>query len=504
MGVGRDALSRKRREGRRRGAALCEIPIAGKLMRFRSWGSESRWHGMIDRMRRAIFVAGAVVGLAWYALSARAADEAGGGAGDVAHAPAAPFRFSAAAVDLARRTAAAELAKREDPRSRRPAGLGDVDSPEGTQLAVDKAFADLGDNPFAESAWARLRYLGPAALDVLAKGLKAPYAMTRKRCAELLQVRGSPAVNKLARALRSDPIPEVRAAAAVSLGKTYDPEAVPFLMAGLSDSEKVVQTSIVRSLCEIRDGRAIEPLRRRVDPLETIVFVTAFNDSDNADGPIEPLVPPELLQILQLARDAETLAGESYGRAEIDRLAAHIGSKSSPVSDACLQAVGSLDMRLAASQALRAKRSREMLQFLSASAAPDAVEHLIDDLQSDDQDVRKETLENLGGAGRWAAPLLVELLDDPSLVLEPVEQRINGKRRALPTQHLAKNALILFLANAGHEPNVVDASTQRLADRYDDEIRLAHEWWRQYGSDFLEGKKVPNPQLTLVTGVPVK
>jgi hypothetical protein len=109
----------------------------------------------------------------------------------------------------------------------------------------------------------------------------------------------------------------------------------------------------------------------------------------------------------------------------------------------------------------------------------------------------------LGNADRWAAPLLVELLSDVTLEKNPG----NGVSNVFqfdpwiggwPGSHPAHSALRECLSNAGLPGRVLNLATGKRPDAVQVEIKRAQDWWREHGSAFLQGKKVPNPELTMV------
>ncbi|KQC04896.1 MAG: hypothetical protein APR53_02575 [Methanoculleus sp. SDB] len=91
--------------------------------------------------------------------------------------------------------------------------------------------------------------MGSPAVPFLLKALSHPSADTRVGAAEALAVIRDPAaVTPLAGVLRTDPVYEVRWAAALALGWMRDVRAVPHLVAGLRDSSKYVRSGAADAL----------------------------------------------------------------------------------------------------------------------------------------------------------------------------------------------------------------------------------------------------------------
>src|SRR5262249_15859081 len=126
-------------------------------------------------------------------------------------------------------------------------------------------------------------------------------------------------------------------------------------------------------------------------------------------------VPPELLDVYQLAIEAGMFAGETYGETEAAKLIEQFESPWPEVSETCKIEISSLRVRSPFPALIRAKPSPNKYVSLIRLGTPEAIDHLIEVLESGDLEARKLALSSLSFAGRWAVPLLVELLDDPTL-----------------------------------------------------------------------------------------
>lgn len=110
----------------------------------------------------------------------------------------------------------------------------------------------------------------------------------------------------------------------------------------------------------------------------------------------------------------------------------------------------------------------------------------------------------LGGAGRWAAPLLMAMLDDESLKI-PARPGVVGEpgdgysmqEEAWPESHTAHTHLSGFFSRHGLRGELLNLANGQTND-VPAEIIAVKAWWQKYGSAFLEGRKVPNPKLTSI------
>jgi HEAT repeat protein len=156
--------------------------------------------------------------------------------------------------------------------------------------------------------------------------------------------RGAKAVAPLIEVLKTSPNAGLRSVAALELGNTFQPRAVPALIEALDDPDSNVRSSAIHALMYQRDRRALEPLQRHVnDNGYGHVATMAINHIIEPQG--YAFWPPERLDDRQLCEDAHTLKGESYGPAEFDRLIKLLDSPEWAVSTAGLLALAHLDVR---------------------------------------------------------------------------------------------------------------------------------------------------------------
>jgi HEAT repeat protein len=137
------------------------------------------------------------------------------------------------------------------------------------------------------------------------------------------------------------------------------------------------------------------------------------------------------------------------------------------------------------------------LHVLAQIATPQAVDLLMQNLEAADVPLRESALAGLaGGAGRWAAPLIVALLDDPSLA--KAARQMEPLNVEWPASHAAHSALHNYLARFGLPGsgwlNLRDGQTNDVPA----EMTRARTWWREHGPEFLAGKDVPDPELSTV------
>lgn len=421
------------------------------------------------------------------------------------------FRIPAVVVDQSSELAIAGRANRKDLKARRPAGLGDLDSPEAIQRATDAAMIDLADpGPQVgttrgaisrqEDGLARLQYLGDAAIDSMVAGAESPNPQVAKWCCVALGYRGLKGLAALKQALLSHPNAGVRAAAASSLGQTFQPDAVPALITALDDSDASVRASVLNSIMYPRDPRAIEPLRKHTDdPGMGHVAVQAIKHIQEEQG--YAWWPPETLGLWQLCQNAHTLAGERFGDAERTRLIEGLKSANGTTVYTCLLALGHLDVRESVPEIQKVADSQIKFHVLAQIATPEAFDDLIRRLESPPSQPREVVILGLAdGADRWAAPLLISLLDDPSLKVEARGNPLPFSRASLeswPEWHRAHSALFQFFGRHGLVGRVMNLYSGAPND-VPAEIARLKVWWQKNGADFVAGKNVPNPELTSV------
>jgi HEAT repeat protein len=157
------------------------------------------------------------------------------------------------------------------------------------------------------------------AVEPLIGALAAKDAKSRKCAAVVLKCLGSPrAVEPLTAALRDDPSPEVRAAAAEALGAAKDPRPIGLLTATLENpSEPVeVRVSAAGALGSIADRRAVEPLIRALKDKDPLIRAAALTVADII--PDYRLLRPLLVDALRdpewRVRDRATRAAGALGK----------------------------------------------------------------------------------------------------------------------------------------------------------------------------------------------
>jgi HEAT repeat protein len=433
---------------------------------------------------------------------------------------------------------AKDTANKESQRSlsrRRPEGLENLDSNHVIRQIIAGSMKELGDRErqVQTKAKRKLEYLGALAFSDVVKGLDSENRYVRFWCAHLLVERGSAAVASLSHAVRFDPDDYVRSEAASSLGQTYDPKAIPALVAALKDEDLHVLISTIRALKYLKAKRAVEPLKKILENTEvdgqlrhaaaealfhidrdvgsksiTDVLMKETDESmrHNLNAVLESSSgyaywPPDLLKVRQLTRDAATLAGERFGNAEFDQLLEHIDSPYWAVSSGCLHALGQLNVRSAVPAIIAlAARKRGAYNALAKIASSQALMYLLEALQSPDENIRATAIDALGyRGGRWAVPILIELLDDRSLRSTHTGERfpVDAFDGIWPDGHKAHSALHLCLGRAGLQGTLLNLANGKKYD-VDAEIKHLKVWWEKHGDYFLRGKRVPNPNITAV------
>jgi uncharacterized protein (TIGR03067 family) len=429
------------------------------------------------------------------------------------------FKLPPAAIEDAKRQAARELAGRDGLKHRRPKGLEDLESPDAIRRAVIIAMRDLenlgetANSKVIADPRQRLEYLGDAAFDALVAGSRID-SNVGVQCCHLLSRHGERAVPILIERLTSSRNNSVRSEAVRALGQTYHPDALQPLIAALADKDGGVRVGAMYGLQALRDPRSRSALVKAASDSNGHVARDAVATIDGPFFQGMALWPPELLALRQLTIDARTLKGESFGEREKQTLIDNLDSGFWGVRSACLHALTELQAAEVV-PIVRGRRNRinSSADALAKIGTPDAIDSLIADLHSPMEHIRIEAMGALASSGgRWPAPLLVALLDDPSLH-RPARREPETKQNysdfafgppvggmSWPESHAAHGALALFLWNHGIEGKSVNLARGPAADfALPAEMERARIWWRDHGDDFLNGKDVPNPQLTQVS-----
>ncbi|MBS0264600.1 MAG: trypsin-like peptidase domain-containing protein [Planctomycetes bacterium] len=381
--------------------------------------------------------------------------------------------------------------------SRRPAALRGLamNDPRVKTLAA-QAVRDL-DSPEKSSEEARLvlAYLGELADEFVMEGTRSENPLIAARCCGLLMHRGPKAIAPLIAALKhSDE--GVRTNAAQSLGQSFDPAAVGPLLEALPQEKHPV--SIIWALLYLRDPRAIEPLRKWTNhPSYGQIATDAIRHIQFSGG--YAYWPPESLPDRLLCRDAETWRGESYGPREIQRMIELLSSADSNISSEAALFLGRSHADDAVPALAKGHYGYTEIA-LAEIASPEAIGALFRRLHTPDPALRVTTIDALGSADRWAVPLLIALLDDRSLFTpgQPLEYGIaTTTAKKWPDTHRAHSALWQLLYKCGLPGKTANLAVHDAPDIMA-EIPRVKTWWKTYGNDFLDGKEVPNPNLTNV------
>ncbi len=416
------------------------------------------------------------------------------------------FKISPEAMQSAFHYAALELAERSDLKRRRPTGLEGIDSPEELCRCINAAIHNWEDRWLALD---QLEYLGDLAFDDLIKNTKPAFISDSHRC-ELLILRGKNGIASLTDMVKNAGDPDAQRAAAGILGHARgNAAAVPTLIEIIKSvgDDDIQISSFVEALAQTGDRRAIKPLQRLAARLPNMPhsgwmawYVTEAIKRIEASP--ECLAWPEELHDLQeLCVNARTIKGESYGPTEISQLLSHIDSSSSLVSEACLDALGSLNVASAVPEIIGRVPQPRSFSVLAKLGTPEAVELLLLALHSPDRDLREAAIRALGQSRRrWPAAVLVELLSDESLYESRPCHLHNPKTDTCPDQHVAH--LMMWAAIQPQKWSSIPCHCE-CWDWIPDarkEVPLVHAWWQEHRHEFLSGRldKKVRPQRVIV------
>ena len=146
-----------------------------------------------------------------------------------------------------------------------------VEGPDAVQgILADLNSPDAEKRRLASVALARRR--DPEAASVLLPATHDPVPTVRASALSAWRaVRGGESLERLTEALRYDPNPEVRWAAAAELEALDDPQAVPALIEALRDRDPLPRAGAAEALKSFADGRSRDPLIRALRDEDTSV-----------------------------------------------------------------------------------------------------------------------------------------------------------------------------------------------------------------------------------------
>jgi hypothetical protein len=447
-----------------------------------------------------------------------------------------PFALSPKLIEQARRAADAEAAKPRDLKQRRPRGLEQLETADEIALAVDRAMNQLAPTNHKESdlAFQQLSYLGDHAFSRVAAGATSANEDVATTCTWLLRSHGSRARPILEGNLKS-PSKRVARAAVNSLYDMEDPGAIPALIEALDNEE--IRHEVVSLLVRFHDARAIAPLQRLGETYRH--DVESLQQKQRLTFKVCPV---DQLERRQMCRNARCVVGETYGPQEIAQLVELLDLRFfdhlAPASVSALISLNERSAMPAAIQALRSFRQTEseimeslrtgsrdmyvegysrlellrtpkqfLFGFLAQVPTRESFEFLLEGIQSPDRSLRDSTIDAVRQV-RWGIPLLIGLLDDPQYRVKPhtasgryAETNWNLK---MPASHGIYDKLYFSLMRFDLVGQGLRMTTARDEDqaknfRIDTHISLLKTWWETNGDDFLQGKKVPNPNLIHVS-----
>ena len=389
------------------------------------------------------------------------------------------------------KAAAAFKAARGNLAARRPAALRGLrfDDPRVAEISRQAVIDLAADDAKSSDAAQILAYLAELADDDVIAGTRSENGRIAARCCSLLMHRGPTVVAALIAALQHDD-ESVRSSAAISLGESGRPAAVQPLIDLLAREKNPV--SIIFALEALQDKRAIEPLRKHIaQPGYGHVAQQAIARLENPESyeawPLESL--PDRL----ICRNAATWRGELYGRPELDHLIELLNSANANIASEAALFLGKLHAD-AAVPALSRKWFGYSEIALTEIASTAAIDELFRRLHTPNPSLRNTTVSSLSSGNRWSVPILIALLDDPTLRQEAPPSLMGEK---WPISHRAHSALWQLFRELGDRGRMVNLANEP-APNIEIEIDQLKVWWKEHGDDYLAGKEVPVPELTSV------
>lgn len=407
-----------------------------------------------------------------------------------------PERF----IRQARRAAAREAVRRRDSKHRRPTGLKDVSAQGEIGRVIERAIARFRNPDYAVQRLAseQLRYLSDLAFDELVKGAFSDHVQTAINCGGLLEHLGKRGVTPLINVAQNHKSPTIRMFVISSLSRAQEPVAIPVLIELLKDESAQVRAAAAGAIRWFRDIQTVAPLELAAkDPKTGNAAKAALKELRSPTR--APSWPRKLLPFKQLCNDAWTIKGEAFGPTEIEAITRHLDHENSTVAGAAMLALGKLDARSALPQILSNRSAPYRMSVLVSIPAPEALDAVIDAVESASLPGKPLGLHGLTEGGRWTVPLLIAALDDPKLRIPAHTENYFGFQVRWPAGHKAHSTLhqLLFRFDLPGETINLYRTNGRTHD-VDAECRRLREWWRAHGDNFLAGDDVPNPKVTSV------
>ena len=407
-------------------------------------------------------------------------------------------------IQQAHRAAARERRTVTNLQRRRPKGLEDLSDQSAIDRVIEQAIATYREPDYDRQRQPshQLRYLGDRAFSALVKGAWSDHPQTAINCGGKLEYFGARGAEQLVDVARNHSNPTIRSHAISNLSQTHQPAAIPVLVELLEDESAQVRNAAAGSLPWFRDNQVIPALKQATkDPRTGNSAERALEELRNPTW--VPSWPRELLGFKQLCNDASTIKGEVFGRKEIDTIVGYLGHKNSTVAGAAMLALRKLDPRATLAHILANSSAPYRITVLASIPEREAVDVVIDFVESASDTHNGVWLQRLRSGGRWIVPLLIAALDDDRLWVPgydevddfgtyQVKTRLPGRHQA----HSTLWGLLYQLGLKGETINLYNHSGEfSSAGR---EIARLRVWWKDNGDAFLAGADVPNPKLTNV------
>jgi HEAT repeat protein len=280
--------------------------------------------------------------------------------------------------------------------------------------------------------------------------LREGEAEERELAASLLGQFGTDVVAEpLTEALKEDPDPRVKAAAAEALGLVGHSEAAEILLDFFDTTDALVRNSVVRSIVRLIDSETIEGL-------------TAY--LKHADKKVRVL-------------SAHTL-GQIHSKRATEHLIKALDDDAFAVREAVVKALGDIGDPSAAQALIRAAAEPRqypqvwVIESLGKIKSPESLRIIFKAMNSHDSEVREAAANALGKLrAKEAAPPLLRALDDP----DPIVRRATAESLEKLRAHLDMTQALDGSAGSGRKTLEISAIGEQ------DDVRPSKE--PMYGED---------------------
>jgi HEAT repeat protein len=394
------------------------------------------------------------------------------------------------------------------------------------RLAIYRQFLVAKDRKALDLLYEVMSYGGDETLPVLIEGLDSPKVWVRRMAVSLLGDRGFEVTDHLIKVLLNDVDPPCRQGAAMALASLQCSKAVPHLIKALKDKDRFVLPAVIRSLAYFPEQRVFDSLVEMLkadikDQRNSVISSLNYIDHEQAKIVVAEIAktvedkqiadrmiksvelksgnlyvwPEELAAVVKLAKDALTIAGETYSEKQIQLLIEHVNDDSHFIRSFCIRALAHIgDVRAVPAIIDSCNKNpceagfSALISFGTTESVKFYVEKYIEA-----GDLNKRTMAgSLISSSKIAVPMLMVMLNDFALHRAGSSMQFMGNVYH-PASHRAHSVLGNILS-CNKFVNVLRYPRKSVqSGQLRKEIKQIKVWWHENSDLYLQNKKVPKP-----------